>query len=780
MDPNENHLLTHIQNAATFRIWHFDSDARIVFVNQAVKEEFALSDDAIIGKTALEFVDDQEEAKIHHDLSMQVINTGKPILHRLETRIGRDGATQYLTVDRIPYINEQGETSGLTIYAYDITEQKQAEAQLQQQKYYLSVLHETALALLNRKYYKNIINNILDHAITLFNVEDGMISLVSDDGQKLEQVAGTGILKETGEILKYGEGHMGNVWKSGQTMIVQDYSKWDARLPDPRYDLIHSQIGTPLLIEDKVVGVLALAMSDTTRNFNSSDGETLEQLARLAALAFNNALLSEDLQNARDEAEFANQAKSSFLANMSHELRTPLNAILGFAGILAQDADIPNSQQENIDIIKNSGMHLLSLINDILDISKIEAGKVTINTCDFDLFELMDEMKTMFSLQASKKGINFEFDLDEDLPQYIRTDQGKIRQVLINLLGNAIKFTRKGQVLLCGQHSIQNIEGVLKHRLKFDIHDTGPGIQETDLKTIFEPFVQSEDVIIASEGTGLGLPISREFVQLMGGDLNVKSKVGEGSTFSFDLAVELLKDAEIQALKGRSRFQKIIGLAPDQPIFRILVVEDKDPSRKLLVRLLENLGKPPAGFEIREAVNGHEAVEIWESWQPHFIWMDMRMPVMDGREATKRIKELPGGQETIIVALTASIFEENKVEVLAAGCDDFLHKPYQENEIFEMIAKHLDVKYIYEELPTKIEHREIIKSDDDIKEELEKLPHGILNSFKKAVLQTDLTLVEKSLSEIQQHNASLARSLQTLTDEFEFGKLLALMENDDE
>jgi PAS domain S-box-containing protein len=400
------------------------------------------------------------------------------------------------------------------------------------------------------------------------------------------------------------------------------------------------------------------------------------------------------LKKAKEEADRANRAKSEFLSNMSHELRTPLNAILGFSQLLARDPDLGADQQQYLGIITQSGEHLLVLINNILQMSKIEVGLVTLNNSTFDLHKMLKNTENMLKLQAKKKGLQLIFDCPPDLPQYIETDESKLRQVLINVVGNAIKFTAEGGVNLRLKHELlknKNYPEISPSEncfLLFEVEDTGSGISAEEMDNLFKPFAQTESGKKAQEGTGLGLPISKQFVQLMGGKMTVTSTLGRGSIFRFDVKVSLPNAVEIQVVQTASR---VVGLEPGQPEYRILAVDDRLESRLLLVRMLTSLG-----FAVQEAENGVQAVEMWSSWEPHLIWMDMRMPVMDGYEATKQIKAHLKGQATVIIALTASAFDEERSLILSAGCDDFVAKPFREQVILEKMAKYLGVRYVYD------------------------------------------------------------------------------------
>ncbi len=335
-----------------------------------------------------------------------------------------------------------------------------------------------------------------------------------------------------------------------------------------------------------------------------------------------------DLAEAKARAEAANRAKSAFLANMSHELRTPLNAVLGFSRLLKNDPDVTPRQQETLDIIARSGEHLLNLINNVLDMAKIESGRVVLEESEIDLPRLMSEIQSLMGVGAVEKGLRFALERDPDLPRFVAVDAGKLRQVLLNLVGNAIKYTNSGGVKLRARLTRQN--DAERARVRFEVEDSGPGISQEDCQRIFFPFVQLGGPAPAEAGTGLGLAICKQYVDLMGGQIGVDSKPGKGAVFYFTIPVRVLPSV---AEPEEPKHGRILGLAEGQPACRLLIVEDQPENRLLLRRLLE-----PLGFELREAVNGQEAVAQFEQWHPHLIWMDIRMPVMDGLEAVRRIR----------------------------------------------------------------------------------------------------------------------------------------------
>ncbi len=527
-----------------------------------------------------------------------------------------------------------------------------------------------------------------------------------------------------------------------------------------------------LLLVVAVLGGYQLRVYTIKRRNRDLETEVARQTQTLQEQT--EALLTsgEQLLHAKEAAEAANRAKSAFLANMSHELRSPLNAILGFTQVTYRDRSLSDEVHENLSIILRSGEHLLALINQVLDLSKIEAGHMALNEGNFDLYRLLDDLDDMFVLIADDKHLQLLIERPPDLPRYLRGDAVKLRQVLINLVGNALKFTKQGGVTVRVRHvPDQNAPQTAPLQLQFEVEDTGPGIPADEVSILFEAFAQTASGKQSQEGTGLGLTISRRFIQLMGGDITVKSVVGHGTTFAFDIRCQEVSAAEVPDYGNQRR---IVTLKPGQPQYRILVVDDKWANRQLLIRLLK-----PLGFEMREAENGKEAVDIAQVFQPHLIWMDMRMPIVGGVDATRQIKATAQGQHIIVIALTASAFDEERAGVIAAGCDDFLRKPFRAEEIFDMLSKHLGIQYVYAE-----DNRETAALSPRAKPQFEDLKSGInalspelLSRLREAIELGDIEMLNTVVADIRSHQPALAGALARMADRFEYDTLLNLVKD---
>jgi predicted ATPase/signal transduction histidine kinase/CheY-like chemotaxis protein/tRNA A-37 threonylcarbamoyl transferase component Bud32 len=539
-----------------------------------------------------------------------------------------------------------------------------------------------------------------------------------------------------------------------------------------------SVLGMPLLNQRKLTGILYLENNLTEGAFTPQRLEVLTLLSSQMAISIENSLLYNNLekkvaertrelqqeiverQRAEEAAKVASKAKSEFLSNMSHELRTPLNGILGYAQILKRSKGVSTQQSEGLSIIQQSGNHLLTLINDILDLSKIEARKMELYPSTFHLLTFLESVAGIIRMRAQEKDITFIYDSKDELPSGVEADEKRLRQVLINLLGNAIKFTDQGSVTL--RVSTQPERGKMPV-VRFEVRDTGVGMSQEQLGKIFLPFEQVGDTQRRAAGTGLGLAISRQLVEIMGSELQVASELGQGSTFWFEIPLPIVDIEE----KERQATRQITGYKGKQRT--ALVVDDKQENRLVLVSMLKWLG-----FNLAEADNGQEGVEQAKVLQPDVIIMDLVMPVMSGFEAVQRLRQMPEFKKTLIIAHSASVFEADQQKSRKAGYDAFLPKPVEEDKLFALLQAHLDLEWVYEK--TEVETvEERIEVDGAL---VPPSPEEIAVLFE-LLMEGDMRGIGKRAALIEHQTPEcilFARKLQTLAKGFKDREILALLE----
>ena len=504
----------------------------------------------------------------------------------------------------------------------------------------------------------------------------------------------------------------------------------------------------------------------------------------LAVLEFSQAAL----ERSAERAAIANRAKSQFLAKMSHELRTPLNAILGFTQVMSHSSNTPTEFREHLGIVSRSGEYLLALINDVLEMSSIEAGQQVLKERTFNLHRLLKSLQEMFAIKASQKGLILSFERDQSVPRYVCSDEAKLRQILLNLISNAIKFTTQGSVTVesraeagrttkqggtCDPNTSIPCYNLV---LSVAVTDTGCGIDSHEWESIFEAFVQTEKGRQV-QGTGLGLSISRQFARLMGGDVTVQSLGNHGSTFTCKV---LLQKPEAIIVEPETT-SLVTGLQPGQPTYRILVVEDVLENQQLLRILLE-----PIGFEIQIVENGMEAIAKWQQWQPHLIFMDIQMPIMDGYEATRQIrlneqKKVNAGERgdhflspfpTKIIALTAYAFEDDHTASLQTGCDDYIAKPFTEVALFEIISRHLGVQYCYSDqaaLESATAERKPLMTQD-----LSRMSLAWNSQVHEASLDLNDAQIRHLIAQIPPQEQTLIEGMNFLVDNFNLDAIATL------
>jgi two-component system sensor histidine kinase/response regulator len=475
-----------------------------------------------------------------------------------------------------------------------------------------------------------------------------------------------------------------------------------------------------------------------------------------------------ELEKAKQAADSANRAKSSFLASMSHEIRTPMNAILGYAQLMQRDEGLAPPLRKHLDVISRSGEHLLALINDILEMSKIEAGRITLNQTSFSLRAMLEDLEMMFRARTDAKSIDFKVECPADIPRYIEGDEGKLRQVFMNLLSNAVKFTEAGRVVLRVR---LDPAGPGRLRLTGEVEDTGPGISEKEQAGLFSPFYQAERGRRMGTGTGLGLAISRQFARLMGGEISVRSRLGQGSLFAFHIQ---LGESEVTEAEQKSESVRIQHLRPGQPAYRVLVVDDEEVNSTLCAQMLGNVG-----FQTARAANGKDALVQFSVWRPQLILMDMRLPVMDGAEAIRRIRTSPGGRDIKIISVTAGAFEQDQEEAFAAGADDFLAKPFREAELFGKIGALLGAEYVLskpaatepatEQEPGAGERGESKPAD---------LPPEFVRRMCESLVQADYDIMMRLIDEEAGLAAPTRAELRRCLENFEYTRLLRMFQDE--
>ena len=600
----------------------------------------------------------------------------------------------------------------------------------------------------------------------------------------------------------------GGKFRDNETTVVSDIyqqSYMECHLEILEWFQIRAYMVVPVFIGETLWGLLAAYQLNHLRQWHKVELSLLKQAGAQLGVALQQSELLFQLRESKSKAEAANQAKSAFLANMSHELRTPLNAILGFSQLLARDENLTSEQKQTLSTINRSGTHLLNLINDVLEMSKIEAGRVSLDLKNCDLLYLLDSLQEMFTLKAESKGLALTVDKSSDLPLSIRVDESRLRQILINILTNALKFTELGAVTLRVYTQPKSLSGELitntrdkasqsNISLCFDVEDTGVGIAELELDSIFDLFTQTSSGRQSHEGTGLGLAISRHFINLMQGDIQIRSQVGKGTSVHIQIPVIATEVKVINAIDTPN----VKRLAPNQSPVRMLIVEDNLDNRQLLIKLMTAVG-----FEVQAVVNGEEAIASWQTWSPHIILMDWQMPIMNGYEATKAIRDIEvqnmqhnsevssqstlttnqgstnptdrSQTRTIIIAVTASVFEDTQTECYEAGCDDFLCKPLQQSILFEVLAKHLELEYLYDDQGPNLDsfntQNPQLISNQDIEQELSQLSEEWLTQLQQAALGLDEEEVNQQLLEIMADYPNVAAKLMRLFKALRFDKI---------
>jgi two-component system sensor histidine kinase/response regulator len=735
-----------------------DTAGYITYWNRGAETLYGWSATEAIGQCANDFLTSesyqQQGAEILSDL-----RTGKAWTGEFEV-IRKDGSLIQIMISNSPVYDKQQQLVGFIGVATDITERKQAEAaiELSERKYRdlvqmagsIILRHDTSGRITFLNEYGQQFFGYREEDILNRDIVGTLVPEAESTGRNLRELVAQ--LCQDPQNTELAENE--NILSTGERVWV----KW-ADKP------IYNDRG-------EVVEILSVGVDITER-------KRAEQALALA----------------KEAAESASRAKSEFLSMMSHELRTPLTSILGFAEVIANDSSLSIEHQGYLTIIRQSGTHLLNLINSVLEMSKIEAGELVLNPKNFDLYQMLERIEALFQLKATSKGLELCMDWAIDLPQYIQADEGKLHQILINLLDNAIKFTSSGRVVLRG--SCRDEVGSASPWLHVEIEDTGMGIASEEIDALFEAFVQTESGRRLQQGTGLGLAISHRFIQMMGGTITVQSQVGEGTTFTIEIPFEMGEPPSPNLPTFEQ--QRIIGLTTPQT-YRVLVVDDQASTQAILVKLLKDLG-----FDVCEAVSGEEAIVIWQHWQPHLIWLDLRLPDISGYEVARTIRQreqTPQNERssvsTRIIALTANALAEHRLAARNAGCNDFVSKPFQQVDILNKMAEQLGLEYHYAEasqtefapspslylIPQRSQqepHQNLQKHSMQqpallTADALQEMPAEWLTNLHLAALRLSSSQCLMLIGQLPRTHAAVAQTLTEWVDRFQFEALVEWVE----
>ncbi|MEA5520574.1 CheR family methyltransferase [Limnoraphis robusta] len=747
-----NNRLENLYESSPVGLFLIDDQFRFLRVNSVLAEMNNCSVEEHLGKTVSEVTPQFSEQFL--PFFRQVIETGKPVKNvEIEgTKPSEPDTKGYYLATYYPLQMNDGEQAigGIIV---DISAEKKAQKELEESRnlieqitesspgiIYIFDLAEQTISYINRGVSENLgyhPDDIKQKGIDFFSeiVHPDDLDQVKQHYKQFENRANQQPIE-----LEYRMRHKDGSW---HWFMSREVVFRRTETGEPK-----DMLGINTDINDRKKAELELAQLN----------QTLEQRVKDRTC---------ELEEAKQKAEEANTSKSQFLSWVTHELRTPLNIIMGFAQLLGRCENLNSKQQQHVDLIYNNGQQLVKLINELLDLGKIEANRMELELEWFDLYPLMNEVEEMFQLEIERKGLELSVEIDSGVPPYIQTDEQKLRQVLVNLITNAIKFTNAGGVSVrVNMESTSSSDTEQTMSLRFEVEDTGRGIPPEELEHLFEAFVQGEAGRTSRLGTGLGLAICRQFIEMMGGEIRVNSTVGEGTTVDFSIAINF----PVEVVSSIQQGQQIIGLTPDEPPYRILIVDDRVDNRQLLRFMLGSLG-----FETLEAENGLEAISQFEQHQPQLILMDIKMPVMNGLEAIQRIKTTPEGEATVMIAVLASALNDSQEEMLNNCCDDMIFKPIREEVLLNKIAECLGVRYVYASEATES------PADNNKQQELrlaiEKL-NQMSNEWRSqvsnAAIACDLQKVLQLLEEIPEAQLSLKELLNRLADEYQFDAIAQL------
>ncbi|ETR72327.1 MAG: integral membrane sensor hybrid histidine kinase [Candidatus Magnetoglobus multicellularis str. Araruama] len=626
--------------------------------------------------------------------------------------VHKDGSIFPMLTNAVTIKDNNNQAKYIATTAIDISYRKNIEASLEWHANMNAAIADLSQRVIEFQNIEDITDIVLTHAKKMTACELGYVGYIEPEtGYFVAPTMTQGVwdnceVENKTVVFKEFRGLWGWSLKNCKPVICNNLSS-DLRssgIPQGHMP-IRNFMCAPVMIGDRLVGQVALA--NKKGDFSSLELTFLERIANVYSIAIKQIRYTDEmkslneslearvkerteslienekhLQEARQAAETANNAKSDFLTSMSHELRTPLNGILGYAQILKRNTSLSENDQAAIQTIYNSGRHLLTIINDILDISRIEAQKMELQKHPFSFYPFLSTISEMISIRAEQSGVSFESKFSNDLPQAVCADEKRLRQIILNLLGNAVKFTQQGKIVFTVEKKDAGIY--------FSVEDTGIGIDPDAQQNIFEAFKQFSDRQIDSDGTGLGLSISQKLVRLMGGELNVLSQPKVGSKFWFEISLDETDYTPVTESSTSADINNIIGIQGAQ---KTILIADNKASNREMIRDMLSIN----GFTLLEASSGIESIEMASQYHPDAILMDLKMPEINGLEATDRIKSMPDLKETVIIAISASVFEDNRKACIEHGCQAFLPKPVDMKALFECLETCLNIKWTYSE-----------------------------------------------------------------------------------
>ncbi len=749
------------------------TDGRIRRANRRAAQLFGYPIEELIGRAIFTLYADTPSGVGQARKVFERFLAGHEVFGEEVEMMRSDGATIWGSISVKPIFNDRGEVEATRSIITDITARKRVELAL---KHRLDL--EALIAAISTRFVSVEPGGI---AAELECALGQVGRFIGSDRALLYRFTGDGafarLMHDWVRDPSYPAGSRLSEFRRSEVPDVFDFFLSKRRINSPRPDTlppgfailnelpgaerVQSRIAVPIISGNDSVGILCFHSIIVERNWPEEDLRLLGMLGEIVGTSLARAEAEAAVQHAREVAESASRAKSDFLARMSHELRTPLNGILGYAQLLRRDDSLGGTQHERAEAIERCGEHLLTLINEVLDLAKIEAGRDEVEISQFDPGEMICDVAQITRVRAAQAGLAFSVHIDNSLPALVTTDQRKLRQVLLNLLGNAVKFTERGSVCLRVNRSAEADGRAL---LRFEIEDTGMGIAAADLERIFEPFQQLSTPGRRVEGTGLGLAICRKLVLALGGRLDVASVPGCGSTFSVELSLPVTEMPAVATLPHRPR---VTGYAGSRR--QILVVDDTLDNRNILRSFLCEIG-----FGVAEASNGAEAVTIAIQQPPHLILMDLVMPIMDGFEATQRLRELPALAGVPIVALSASAFEVTRTQCEQAGANDFLAKPVKLEELLRVLERHLQLQWQLDASPTLAPAR----MPSGSAAALSCLPQQVARELYELALMGDvreLTGRLTSLEESESPQLPIVEELQVLARNFDMKAIRAVL-----